>query len=118
MSLFKRKPKESLSSIGRIIDQPMKDFKKTLEKEKTNIGTMNNLIHYLNGAYADLRQRKDTIMKSLESEDITHKDRKEIEKTVRGIYAELIKIEEKVTYLQDKVKELINVEGEIDSPTE
>ena len=57
-------------------------------------------------------------MKSLESEDITTKDRKEIEKTVRGIYAELIKIEEKVTYLQDKVKELIDVEGEIDSPKE
>ena len=98
MSLFKRKPKESLSAIGRIIDQPMKDFKKTLEKEKTNICTMNNLIHYLNGAYADLRQRK------------------EIEKAVKGIYAELIKIEEKVTYLTEKVKELVVVEDEIDSP--
>ena len=116
--LFRRKKNQSITAIGQIVDQPMEDFKKSLEEQHTNVGTMNNLIHYLNGAYADLRQRKDTIMKSLDSEDITHKDRKEIEKTVRGIYAELIKIEEKVTYLQDKVKELIDVEGEIDSPKE
>ena len=116
--LFKRKKKQSITAIGQIVDQPMEDFKKSLEEQHTNVGTMNNLIHYLNGAYADLRQRKDTIMKSLDSEDITHKDRKEIEKTVKGIYAELIKIEEKVVFLQDKVKELIDVEVEIDSPTE
>ena len=116
--LFKRKKKQSITAIGQIVDQPMEDFKKSLEEQHTNVGTMNNLIHYLNGAYADLRQRKDTIIKSLEIEDITKKDRKEIEKTVKGIYSELIKIEEKVIYLQDKVKELINVEGEIDSPTE
>ena len=116
--LFKRKKKQSITAIGQIVDQPMEDFKKSLEEQHTNVGTMNNLIHYLNGAYADLRQRKDTIMKSLESEDITTKDRKEIEKTVRGIYAELIKIEEKVVFLQDKVKELIDVDGEIDSPKE
>ena len=116
--LFKRKKKQSITAIGQIVDQPMGDFKKSLEEQHTNVGTMNNLIHYLNGAYADLRQRKDTIMKSLESEDITPKDRKEIDRTVKGIYAELIKIEEKITYLQDKVKELIDVEGEIDSPKE
>ena len=116
--LFRRKKNQSITAIGQIIDQPMKDFKKSLEEQHTNVGTMNNLIHYLNGAYADLRQRKDTIMKSLESEDLTNKDRKEIEKTVKGIYAELIKIEEKVLYLQDRVKELVDVDGEIDSPIE
>ena len=116
--LFRRKKNQSITAIGQIVDQPMEEFKKSLEEQHTNVGTMNNLIHYLNGAYADLRQRKDTIMKSLESEDITPKDRKEIDRTVKGIYAELIKIEEKVTYLQDKVKELIDVEGEIDSPKE
>lgn len=115
--MFKKK-KKSITAIGQIIDLPMKEFKKQLKEQHTNVGTMNNLIHYLNGAYADLRQRKDTIMKSLESENITSKDKKEIEKTVKGIYAELIKIEEKVVFLQDKVKELIDVEGEIDSPTE
>ena len=116
--LFRRKKNQSITAIGQIVDQPMEDFKKSLEEQHTNVGTMNNLIHYLNGAYADLRQRKDTIMKSLDSEDITPKDRKEIKKTVKGIYAELIKIEEKVVFLQDRVKELIDVEGEIDSPTE
>ena len=116
--LFRRKKNQSITAIGQIVDQPMEDFKKSLEEQHTNVGTMNNLIHYLNGAYADLRQRKDTIMKSLDSEDITKRDRKEIEKTVKGIYAELIKIEEKVLYLQDRVKELVDVEGEIDSPIE
>ena len=94
MSLFKRKPKESLSAIGRIIDQPMKDFKKTLEKEKTNIGTMNNLIHYLNGAYADLRQRKDTIMKPLDNEDLTAKERKDIEKAFTHLIVDELSVEE------------------------
>lgn len=116
--LFRKKKNQSITAIGQIIDQPMKDFKKSLEEQHTNVGTMNNLIHYLNGAYADLRQRKDTIIKSLDNEDITNKDRKEIEKNVKGIYAELIKIEEKVVYLQERVKELVVVEGEIDSPTE
>ena len=116
--LFRRKKNQSITAIGQIVDQPMEDFKKSLEEQHTNVGTMNNLIHYLNGSYADLRQRKDTIMKSLDSEDITKRDRKEIEKTVKGIYAELIKIEEKVLYLQDRVKELVDVEGEIDSPIE
>ena len=116
--LFRRKKNQSITAIGQIVDQPMEDFKKSLEEQHTNVGTMNNLIHYLNGAYADLRQRKDTIMKSLDSEDITKRDRKEIEKTVKGIYSELIKIEEKVLYLQDRVKELVDVEGEIDSPIE
>ena len=112
--MFKKK-KESMSAIGKIIDQPMSDFKKYLEEEHVNVGTMNNLIHYLNMAYADLRQRKDTIMKPLDNKDISKKERREIEKAVRGIYAELIKIEEKVVYLKDKVSELVDVNGEVDT---
>ena len=113
-----RKSKKSISTIGEIIDQPMKDFKNTLEKEHVNIGTMNNLIHYLNGAYADLRQRKDSLIKSLENKDLSKKDRNKTVKCIKGIYSELIKVEHKVIYLQDRVNELIHVEDEIDSPKE
>lgn len=112
--MFKKKNK-NVSALGQLIDQPLKDFKKELEEEHTNIGTMNNLIFYLNGAYADLRQRKDALIKSLENPNITNKDRREIRKSVKGIFAELIKIEEKVVYLQDRVKELIDVEDKIDT---
>ena len=113
--MLRIKKSKSTSTLGKLIDTPLKDFKKYLESEHINIGTMNNLIFYLNDAYADLRQRKDTLIKSLENPDITYKDRKLIQKSIKGIFVELIKIEEKVVYLQDRVKELIDVEDKIDT---
>ena len=113
--MFNKSKKESVSALGRVIDQPMKDFKKYLKEEHVNVGTMNSIILYLNSAYADLRQRKDTLMKSFENPEISKKEKRDIEKAVRSIYAELIKIEEKVVYLQEKVEKLVAESGEIDT---
>ena len=34
----------------------------------------------------------------------------EVERVIKGIYAEMIKIEQKVTYLKQRSKELVNVD--------
>lgn len=96
------------SMIGAIIDMPMEEFKEELVKQKTNVGTMKNLILYFNSIYADLKSRKDGVMNLVIKEGHS-KDEPEIKNALNGIYAEMVKIEEKTLYLNQRVKELIDV---------
>ena len=95
--------------IGNIIDLPLEDFKKELVRQKVNIGTINNLILNLEGAYFELRTRKDTVL-DLVFKSGKSKDDPEIKKSLDGLYAEMIKVEQKITYLKQRRKELINVD--------
>lgn len=95
------------SMIGAIIDLSLEDFEKELVKQKVNIGTMNNLILNLEGAYFELRTRKDAILKATFEGTIT---KTESNNVLNGIYAEMIKLEQKIVYLKQRVKELINVD--------
>lgn len=104
----KQKPVESSQSmIGKIIDLSLEDFEKELIAQKVNIGTMNNLILNLEGAYNELRMRKDAVIKAGFEGTIT-KD--QATALTNGIYAEMIKIEQKITYLKQRTKELVNVD--------
>lgn len=96
------------SMIGAIIDMPLEEFKEELVKQNTNVGTMRNLIVYFNSIYADLKTRKDGIMNLVIKEGHS-KDEPEIKDALNGLYAEMVKIEEKTVYLNQKVKELIDV---------
>lgn len=96
------------SMIGAIIDMPLEEFKEELVKHKTNVGTMRNLIVYFNSIYADLKTRKDGIMNLVIKEGHS-KDEPEIKDALNGLYAEMVKIEEKTVYLNQRVKELIDV---------
>ena len=111
--MFKRrcgkKLKQDISMIGKIVDMSLNDFEKELIKQKVNVGTINNLILNLEGAYYELRTRKDAVLK-LVSDGIRSKDDPEIEKTVAGLYAEMIKVEQKITFLKQRSKELVNVD--------
>ena len=102
----KKQPKEEKSMIGKIIDLPMEDFERELVEQKVNIGTMNNLILNLEAIYFDLRQRKDVLMQSVFEGRLT---KEETDEPIKGIYAEMIKLEQKITYLKVKVKELSDV---------
>ena len=102
----KKQPKEEKSMIGKIIDLPMEDFERELVEQKVNIGTMNNLILNLEAIYFDLRQRKDVLMQSVFEGRLT---KEETDEPIKGIYAEMIKLEQKITYLKAKVKELSDV---------
>lgn len=96
------------SMIGAIIDMPLEEFKEELVKQKTNVGTMRNLIMYFNSIYADLKTRKDGIMNLVIKEGHS-KDEPGIKDALNGLYAEMVKIEEKTVYLNQRVKELIDV---------
>lgn len=98
--------KEDKSMIGKIIDLPMEDFERELVEQKVNVGTMNNLILNLEAIYFDLRQRKDTLIKSVFDGRLSKED---TDSAIKGLYAEMTKLEQKIVYLKSKVKELSNV---------
>ena len=97
------------SMIGKIIDLSLEDFEKELIEQKVNIGTINNLILNLEGAYYELKMRKEGIL-NLVFKGIKTKDDPEIKKSLDGLYAEMIKVEQKITYLKQRSKDLVNVD--------
>ena len=103
----KNKFNDDKSMIGKIVDLPLEDFEKELVRQKVNIGTINNLILNLSGAYNELVVRKNNLIE-MSLKDPDSKD--EVERVIKGIYAEMIKIEQKVTYLKQRSKELVNVD--------
>lgn len=94
--------------IGKIIDLPLEDFERELKEQKVNIGTINNLILNLESIYNELKTRKDGVLK-LVFKGIKSKDDPEISKCLNGLYAEMVKTEQKITYLKQRSKELIDV---------
>lgn len=104
----KKKVEEPKTMIGQIIDLPLEDFKEELVRQQVNIGTINNLILNLEGAYNELRVRKDQILKMVFENKLDIKD-PTVDKAFNGIYAEMTKLEIKISYLKEYVKELVNV---------
>lgn len=89
---------KSVSSLGVLIDSPMEDFVK--EVSDKNVGTLNNLILTLEGIYSELEARKEAV---LNSDTIPFSEKGE---ATKGLFSEMLKIEEKVTYLKKRVKDL------------
>lgn len=108
MKKRRKMEKQTSSMIGRIIDLPLEDFKQELINQEVNVGTMNNLILNLEGAYNELRIRKEGIL-NLIFENKLDKDFDDTKKVLNGLYAEMTKIEIKITYLKERVKELVDV---------
>lgn len=112
MKRWKRKKKKTdnvmHSAVGVLIDMPIEDFKSQVIEQKINVGTLSSLIVYFESLYAELKGRKDAVM-NLVFEKGRSKDDPEIKNTLNGIYAEMLKIEEKVVYMKSRVKELIDV---------
>lgn len=86
------------STLGVLIDSSMEDFKESVSSY--NVGVINSLILTLTEAYTELDGRKEAIMSSGE---IYLEDK---EKAVKGLFSEMLKIEEKVTYLRKRVGDL------------
>ena len=97
---------ESTQVIGYIVDMPFEDFKEELVKQKVSVGVMNNLILLMESIYFDFRNRKEALIKSVFENRLT---KEETEKAINGLYAEMTKLEQKIVYLKDRVKELSNV---------
>lgn len=113
MSIHKRKNKKSEQPeqevmIAKIVDMSLEDFEKELIAQKVNVGIINNLILNLEGVYYELRVRKDAVLE-LVFKGIKSKEDPEIKKAIDGLYAEMIKVEQKITYLKQRSKELVDV---------
>lgn len=106
----KRKSKVDTNTtmIGSIVDLPLADFERELVQQKVNIGTINNLILNLEGAYYELRMRKDAILKMNFEGTVEKAKARDV---LNGLYAEMIKVEQKITYLKQRRKELIDVDN-------
>lgn len=100
---------QNKSLIGRIIDMSLEDFEKELVRQKVNIGVMHNLELHLQGVYKDLVIRKESILKRCDEGSLNIND-PEVDKALKGLYAEMLKIEDKVVFLKKKHKELIIID--------
>lgn len=87
------------SVLGTLIDSPLEDFKK--EVSKLNVGVINNLTLLMESCYHDLNTRRELIMSS---PSISLDDKATAS---QGIFCEMLKIEEKVSYLKKVSKDLI-----------
>lgn len=116
----KKKQEEFKSTIGLIVDMSLEEFEAELVRQEANVGVMNNLKLNLGGVYNELVVRKDHIIQRVISGELEKTP--EIEKTLNGLYAEMIKVEQKAVYLTQRVNELLKLEkptkGEVDSNEE
>lgn len=101
---------QTQSMLGAIIDMPQEQFEEELIKQKTNIGTVNNLILTLESVYGDFRQRKDSVL-DLVFKGVKDKDDPEVKKALDGLYAEMTKLELKITHLKNRQKDLIDLDN-------
>lgn len=105
----KRGKRQEESMIGKIIDLSLEDFKEELVRQKVNIGTINNLILNLESVYYELRMRKEGVM-NLVFTGVRNKEDPLIKKSLDGLYSEMIKVEQKITYLKERHSELVDVD--------
>lgn len=96
------------SMLGCIIDLPFEDFKIKLEEQKVNIGVNNNLILLLSATYNDLRQRKEAVLDLVFT---GNKSKEEVKFALEGLYAEMTKLEQKITYLKERSKKLLDLDN-------
>lgn len=99
-------PQEGM--VGRLVDMSLEDFEKELVRQKVNIGIINNLILTLEGVYFELRVRKDAVLSLMFKEEGSQNP--EVKKSLDGLYAEMIKVEQKIVYLKQRSKELAVVD--------
>lgn len=94
------------STLGILIDMPMEKFKEELVRQKVNIGIVNNLILILTGSYNELRIRKEAVLDLVFT---GKKTKEEVNKALEGLYAEMTKLEQKIVYLKERSKELLDL---------
>lgn len=93
--------------FGDIIDMPQGDFITKIEEQKVPIGVLLNLKISLTGIYNNLNDRRKAIVFKI--------NKGELEKNndtiglLNGLYAEMTKIEMKVLYIVERVKQLQDV---------
>ena len=88
-----------LTVTGRIVDMGLEEFESELKRQKVNVGIVNNLILYLSNIYDGLRVSKDRVIAAVQQGNLKS-DNPDVEKSLKGLYAEMQKIEDKVIFLR------------------
>ena len=101
----KKKEGPEVSMIGKIIDLPFNEFKIELVKQKINIGVMKNISLNLISAYNELSSNKEGIVNECIKNRLSKND-PQVQEVLEGLFLEMMKIEEKVLYLNKCIKEL------------
>lgn len=88
-----------LTVTGRIVDMGLEEFESELKRQKVNVGIVNNLILYLSNIYDGLRVSKDRVIAAVKQGKLKG-DNPDVDKSLKGLYAEMQKIEDKVVFLR------------------
>lgn len=99
------KSRKKDSTLGQIVDMPFEQFKEEVVKQKINIGVTNNLILMLSSSYYELKNRKEAVLDLVFT---NKKTKEEVKPVLDGLYAEMTKLEQKITYLKERSKDLLN----------
>lgn len=95
-----------VSSIAQVVDAPQKQFEQEIIDQHVNVGQLQNMVILLESIYGQLCVQKDMVVNSVTRGERS-KDDPQVKSTLEGLYAEMTKIELKVTFLKDRRKELI-----------
>lgn len=96
---------KEVSTLGQIVDMPFEQFKEEVVKQKVSIGVINNLILMLSSAYHELKNRKEAVLDLVFT---NKKTKEEVKPALDGLYAEMTKLEQKITYLKERSKDLLD----------
>lgn len=97
--------KKEVSTLGQIVDMPFEQFKEEVVKQKVSIGVINNLILMLSSAYHELKNRKEAVLDLVFT---NKKTKEEVKPALDGLYAEMTKLEQKIIYLKERSKDLLD----------
>ena len=109
--MFKRKKKKRKNMtpqeyVAYTVDMPQDLFEEEIVRQKTNVGQISSMILMFEALYEQLRANKDAVI-DLVAKGYRAKEDPEVTKTLNGLYAEMTKLEMKVTYLKTRRQELI-----------
>lgn len=96
-----------VSSIAQVVDAPQDQFEQEIIDQHVNVGQLQNMIILLESIYGQFCVQKDMVVNSVVRGERT-KDDPQVKSTLEGLYAEMTKIELKVTFLKNRRKELIH----------
>ena len=89
------------TEFGMLVDSTPEEFIKHCADK--NLGYVSSLRNYIAGAFQTLSKMKEDLIQKVKSENLSE-DSEEM-KTVRGIYVELMKLEQKACICVEIIKE-------------
>ena len=95
------------TNLGEVIDMDYDEFTNKVEDLAIPVGVLQNLRVVFLASYNNLVERKNAIIDGIKNNTIENNE--ETHKIIEGIYAELLKIEDKSTYLVQRISKLLDI---------